>query len=102
MKVTSVMNNFLGWIFFFLFIISTNALIYLGSLLNFRESSELILVFSFYLIIYLFCVSLIFRVWFSLHKRLEKASPTEKLQVTFEMTLEEYDKIKHYLLQIRG
>ncbi|MCH4873943.1 hypothetical protein [Pseudomonas sp. TMW22091] len=96
------MHNLLLWITLLLFIACTNALIYASSLLNFRESSQLIFVFSFYLFAYLGALFLLIQLWNFAHKFLApKPLPGQKIVVTYEVTLEEYEKIKTFLADIR-
>jgi uncharacterized membrane protein len=103
MKIRLGINSLLAWVFILLFITATNALVYVSSLLNFKESAELIFVFSFYLFAYLGCLLVLFQAWFTLHKRLAlKRLPGEKLLVTYEVSFDEYEKIKSYLTEIRA
>ncbi|TVT79594.1 hypothetical protein [Pseudomonas sp. H3(2019)] len=102
-KLKAGMCNFLLWIFMLLFIISTNTLVYLSSLLNFNDSSQLIFVFSLYLLVYIVSLILLAWVWRFLHKFLAiKTLPGQKILVTYEVTFEEYEKIKVFLAEVRA
>lgn len=101
-RIKGGMLNLLVWITLLLLIACTNALIYASSLLNFRESSQLIFVFSFYIFAYLGALFLLIQLWNFAHKFLApKPFPGQKIMVTYEVTLEEYEKIKIFLGEIR-
>lgn len=96
------MLNLLIWINLLLFIACTNALVYASSLLNFKESSQLIFVFSLYLFVYFGALMLLTQLWNLSRKFLApKPFPGQKIVVTYEVTLEEYEKIKDFLAEIR-
>ena len=101
-RIKGGMHSLLQWITLLLLIACTNTLIYASSLLNFRESAQLIFVFSFYLFAYLGALFLLIQLWNFAHKFLApKPLPGQKIVVTYEVTLEEYEKIKTFLTDIR-
>lgn len=103
MKLKAGMRNFLLWIFILLFIVSTNTLVYVSLLLNFKDSSQLIFVFSLYLLVYIVALILLVWVWQFLHKFLAvKSLPGQKILATYEVTFEEYEKIKVFLAEVRA
>ena len=101
-QIKGGMLNLLIWITLLLFIACTNALVYASSLLNFKESSQLIFVFSLYLFVYFGALMLLTQLWNLSRKFLApKPFPGQKIVVTYEVTLEEYEKIKDFLAEIR-
>nr|WP_322843725.1 hypothetical protein [Pseudomonas sp. B33.4] len=102
-KLGSGMQSFLSWVFILLFITCTNTLIYLSSLLDFKESANLIFVFSFYLIAYMAALFFLSKTWQCLHRLLApEPLPIEKIVVTHEVTFEELEKIKSLLAEMRS
>ena len=103
MKLSAGMRNFLLWIFMLLFIVATDTFIYLSSLLDFSDGSQLIFVFSIYLLVYVVFLILLVWAWQFLHRLLAlKPLPGQKILVTYELTFDEYEKLKNYLAEIRA
>lgn len=97
------MHSFLLWIFFLLFVVATNCLVYLSSLLDFKEGAQLVFVFSFYLIMYLGALTLLVSMWQFFQKKLVvEGFPGQKILVTYEVTFDEYEQIKIFLGEIRA
>lgn len=102
-KLKVGLHGFCVWIFLLLFVVATNCLIYLASLLDFSEGWQLIFVFSFYLISYLGVLTLLASAWVFLQRFLVvKDWPGQKILVTYEVTFDEYEKIKCFLNDIRA
>lgn len=103
MKLSAGLRNFLLWVFILLFIVSTDTLIYLSSLLDFNDGPQLIFVFSLYLLVYITVLILLATLWQFLHKLLaSNPLPGQKIRVTYEVTFEEYEQIKLFLAEIRN
>lgn len=103
MKLAAGMQNFLLWIFILLFIVTTDTLIYLSTLLDFNDAPQLIFVFSLYLLVYLGALFLMVAAWNSLHKLLAvKPLPAQKIKLAYELTFEEHEKIRAFLSEIRN
>lgn len=103
MKLSAGLRNFLLWVFILLFIIATDTLIYLSSLLDFNDGSQLIFVFSLYLLTYITVLILLVAAWQFLHRLLAtNPLPGQKIRVTYEVTAEEYEQIKLCLAEIRN
>ncbi len=102
-KIKSGLHSLCVWVFVLLFVVVTNCLVYLTSLLDFSEGWQLIFVFSFYLVAYLGVLVLLASAWSFLHKFLvAKDFPGQKILVTYEVTFDEYEKIKGFLSEIRA
>lgn len=96
------MENLLLWIFILLFIVLTDTLVYVSSLLNFKESSQLILVFSLYLLVYIAGLSLLAVAWnWSNRFTAPTPLPGQRISVNYEATFEEHEQIRKFLTEIR-
>ncbi|MBK5373835.1 MULTISPECIES: hypothetical protein [unclassified Pseudomonas] len=103
MKLATGVRSFLLWVFILLFIVVTDTLIYLSTLLDFKDAPQLIFVFSFYLLAYLAALILMVAAWQFLHKLLAaKPLPAQKIKLTYVLTFEEHEKIKAFLSEIRN
>lgn len=102
LKIKTGIHGFASWIHILLFLILTNAFAYLTSLLDFSESDQLIFVFSIYLLAYIVSSNLLLLAWQILCKLLAaKSFPDQKILATYELTFEEYEKIKVFLAETR-
>jgi hypothetical protein len=101
-RIRRGMENLLLWIFILLFIVLTDTLVYASSLLNFKEGSQLILVFSLYLLAYIAGLSLLAVAWnWSGRFTAPTPLPGQRISVNYEATVEEHEQIRKFLTEIR-